>query len=244
MTKKTKILTTKNIAFAAVLAALCVVTNSFAIATGPFKLTFSYTVCFVAGHFFGPIVGGLVGVFGDAMGCLAKGYAPDPLLAVGSILIGVLPGLVQYLSRLFKIKQRDVYGVVWTVVSLLLVYVVVTVFWNTFALWIMYGKGTKTYWAYMAGRIAPQTAVWAINLGLSLVLYPVLSRVLHFAPTTIWDYIKRLKEEKQTKEQAPKQGEDVELEAEAVAEPTAEEIEQFAPIENPPEDNTTDELDH
>ena len=236
MTRKTKILTTKNIAFAAVLAALCVVTNSFAIATGPFKLTFSYTVCFIAGHFFGPIVGGLVGVFGDAMGCLAKGYAPNPLLSVGSILIGVLPGLIQYLSRLLKIKNRDLYGVVWTIVSLVVVYVVVTVFWNTFALWLMYQQGKKTFWAYLAIRIGPQTVVWAINLGLSLVLYPVLSRVLHFAPTTIWDYIKRLKEEKQAKE--------AEQSTEGEASVSAEEMEQLAPIENPPEDTSTDELDH
>ncbi len=203
MTRSTKILTTKNVAFTAVLAALCVVVNTFSPAVGPLKMTFSYTVCFVAGHFFGPVVGALVGVFGDAMGCLAKGYAPDPLLSVGSVLIGLLPGIVQYFSRLFRVKNRALYGVIWTIVTFVLVYVVVTVFWNTFALWFMYGKGSKTYWGYMAGRIGPQTAVWAVNLGLSLILYPVLSQVLHFRPTTIWDYVKQIRADRHAKIQEP-----------------------------------------
>lgn len=187
--KKRSLLTTRDVAFAAVLAALSIVANSFSINTGTFSISFSYTVCFMAGHFFGPLVGAIVGVVGDTIGCVVQGYAPNPLISVGSILVGLLPGLVQWLSKVIKVPPKW-YAAIWIVASYLLVYVVVTVFWNTFALWFSFIRSSgKSYWMYMAGRLPLQTVVWAINLGITFVLYPIASRLLHVKPQSLWERI-------------------------------------------------------
>lgn len=190
--KKRTLLTTRDVAFAAVLVALGIVTNTFALDTGSHSITFNYCICFIAGHFFGPAVGAIVGGVGDIVGCFAKGYAPNPLILVGSVLIGLIPGLLQLLSHKIRIKQ-EWYAPVWTVISFVFTFVIVTVFWNTFALWFSYARASRTYWVYMLARLPLQTLVWAVNLGLSLVLYPVISRVLHVQPTSI---IQKVREHK------------------------------------------------
>ena len=197
--KKRTLLTTRDIAFAAVLVALGIVTNTFALDTGTHSITFTYTICFVAGHFFGPLVGAIVGGIGDLVGCLAKGYTPNPLILVGSILVGLLPGILQLLSRKIKVK-KEVYAPLWTAISFVLTFIVVTAFWNTFALWFTYARQSRTYWVYMAARLPLQTLVWAVNMGLSLVLYPIVSRVLHVEPTSI---LQKVKEYRQTEDDVP-----------------------------------------
>lgn len=199
--KKRTLLTTRDVAFAAVLVALGIVTNTFALDTGTHSITFTYTICFVAGHFFGPAVGAIVGGVGDLVGCFAKGYAPNPLILVGSILVGLIPGLLQLLSHKIRIK-KEWYAPLWTVLSFVLTFIVVTMFWNTFALWFTYARAKKTYWVYMIGRLPLQTLVWAVNLGLSLVLYPVISKVLRVQPTSI---VQKVKERHTEPQSEPKQ---------------------------------------
>ena len=201
--KKRTLLTTRDVAFSAILVALGIVTNTFALDTGAHSITFTYTICFIAGHFFGPLVGALVGGIGDIVGCFAKGYTPNPLILVGSILVGLLPGLIQLLSKKIRVK-KELYPPLWTVVSFAVTFVAVTVFWNTFALWFSYARATKTYWVYMLARLPLQTIVWAVNLGLSLVLYPVLSRVLKVSPTSVLQKIKERKEPDVATEPKPK----------------------------------------
>ena len=185
---KKRLLSTRDIAFAAVLAALGIVANSVSINTGIFSLSFSYTVCFLAGHFFGPLVGAIVGLVGDTVGCFVQGYSPNPLILLGSILVGLLPGLMQLMAKVVRVPAKW-YAPLWIVASYLVVYIVVTVFWNTFALWFSFARSAKSYWVYMAGRVPMQTVVWAINMALTFALYPVVSRVLHIQPHTIWDTI-------------------------------------------------------
>ena len=197
--KKRTLLTTRDVAYAAVLVALGIVTNSFALDTGAHSITFTYTICFIAGHFFGPLVGAIVGGVGDIVGCFVKGYSPNPLILVGSVLVGLIPGLLQLLSRKIRVKN-EIYPPLWTVLSFVATFVVVTVFWNTFALWFSYARASKTYWVYMLARLPLQTIVWAVNLGLSLVLYPVISKVLRVSPTSV---VQKIKERNQADEAVP-----------------------------------------
>lgn len=50
----------------------------------------------MAGIFFGPIVGAAVGLVADVVGCMLKGYEPNPIIAVGSTCIGLFSGLVYH----------------------------------------------------------------------------------------------------------------------------------------------------
>ena len=58
--EKKRYFTAQKIAYLAVFVALNVVVGIFSPRLGTLKITLTYTVCFLAGYFFGPIAGGLV----------------------------------------------------------------------------------------------------------------------------------------------------------------------------------------
>ena len=47
----------------------------------------------LAGYFFGPIAGLMVGAVSDTVGCLFSGYGWDPVLTVSPMLLGLFAGL-------------------------------------------------------------------------------------------------------------------------------------------------------
>ncbi len=60
----------------------------------PLRLTFEGLPIVFAGLTLGPLAGGLSGVVADLLSCLLSGQVPNPLIAVGAALIGVLPALL------------------------------------------------------------------------------------------------------------------------------------------------------
>lgn len=48
----------------------------------------------MAGIFFGPFVGGAVGLGADLLGCALKGYPVAPIITLGFVSIGVLSGII------------------------------------------------------------------------------------------------------------------------------------------------------
>ena len=50
----------------------------------------------MAGIFFGPVIGGAVGLVADVVGCIMKGYAINPIITIGSTCIGLFSGLVYH----------------------------------------------------------------------------------------------------------------------------------------------------
>jgi ECF transporter S component (folate family) len=51
---------------------------------------------FLAGMFFGPIPGGMVGFAADFVGCLFSGYGYNPIFGIPPILYGVCGGLLRW----------------------------------------------------------------------------------------------------------------------------------------------------
>ena len=49
----------------------------------------------LAGYFFGPIAGVMVGAVSDTVGCLFSGYGWDPVLTVSPMLLGLFAGLLR-----------------------------------------------------------------------------------------------------------------------------------------------------
>lgn len=58
------------------------------------RISFENLPLMMAGIFFGPFVGGAVGIGADLVGCLLKGYAINPIITVGAASIGFLSGLI------------------------------------------------------------------------------------------------------------------------------------------------------
>lgn len=87
----------KTVAAAAVLVAMNIIlARVFAVNIGPaLRITISTTPIFLAGLWFGPLVGALCGATGDLLGSLFQGYAPNPLIMATAVLCGLLPGLMK-----------------------------------------------------------------------------------------------------------------------------------------------------
>lgn len=60
----------------------------------------------MAGIFFGPIVGGAVGLIADVVGSLMVGYEINPIITLGAVCIGVISGVLANLIKTDKIPLK------------------------------------------------------------------------------------------------------------------------------------------
>lgn len=82
---------TKKLVYTALFTALLVVLKYLRLdITDSFKIGFTYVPCFLAGVFLGPISALTVGITGDLISSLLRGWAINPMIMLGSGLMGVL----------------------------------------------------------------------------------------------------------------------------------------------------------
>jgi ECF transporter S component (folate family) len=165
-TKVKAYFTPKRIAYLGIMTALAVITNIFSVTvnSGANSISFNYVICSLAGVFFGPISGGIVGLLGDLVGCLIAPKGPfNPFIMLSSALIGVLSGLA------FMIPKVNVYLKV--LIAYVFIFVVCTLGFNTFGLWFYYAKGKKSFWVYLIGRVPFQAINIVINIAITYALY-------------------------------------------------------------------------
>ena len=86
----------KGIPFAAVLIAMSIVFGKYlSINVGPFmRFGFENLPLILGGIFFGPIMGAVIGVISDLIGCLLVGYTINPLVMLGATVVGMASGIV------------------------------------------------------------------------------------------------------------------------------------------------------
>ena len=130
-----KKLNIKTVVFAGVLVAMnLVLARVLAINIGTtLRITVSATPIYLAGFWFGPIIGGICGGLSDLLGCLIQGYAPNPFILVSSILTGVLPGLFKH--YVFHDKMNT-----WKIAVVVIIHSLVgslgfTYRWTSYLLW-------------------------------------------------------------------------------------------------------------
>lgn len=193
-----KYFSTKRIAYIAIFSAMSIVTNIFSLDFAFFanKVSIVHTVNALAGILIDPIAGLFVGFVGDTVGFLIKpSGAWLPLITLASALSGFIPGL------LFKIKK--IHPFIKIGISLALVYLICTVVLNSIAIYAVYIKGKKTFFAFLAGRLPAQTIVFLFNAVLIYLLYPVLSKAIKLHDVentkTILSKIKESQQEDQTR---------------------------------------------
>ena len=95
--------------FAALLAAMSVVLAYLAkliFGMGPLRLTFENLPIIFGAVSFGPFVGMTIAAVADLCSCLFAGQAPNPLIMVGSLSIGLVAGVLgRYLLRKRRLPQ-------------------------------------------------------------------------------------------------------------------------------------------
>ena len=98
MNKKTASMTTKTIAYSAMLTALSVVLARLAglMPNQYTRFSIEAVPIILAGLFFGPVAGGCVGFAADFIGCLFSPFGYNPIYCVPPILYGVCSGLLRH----------------------------------------------------------------------------------------------------------------------------------------------------
>lgn len=160
MKKENKV---KVLVFAGALIAMNIVLSRLLVLNiGPtLRITVSQTPVYLAGFWFGPVVGGVCGFLGDLIGSLLQGYAPNPFISLSAILTGVLPGIASYLIK----KRMEI----WHVLGVLVLNGLIgSLGFTCIGLHLYYG----TPWAVLyAGRIVQTILLTAVNTVLVFFLY-------------------------------------------------------------------------
>ena len=131
----------------------------------------------LAGYFFGPIAGVMVGAVSDTVGCLFSGYGWDPVLTVSPMLLGLFAGLLRPL--LYKMeKPWDFWRVA---VTLLPGKLLGSVLWQSY--WLSFFYGSRTFLGFLGVRSVQFAITSVVNAFVVFALFKsnVLS-TLHLWP--------------------------------------------------------------
>lgn len=170
--KRNNLSSTQRLVYTAILSALSFIANYFTINLGPsFQVSFTITIGFIAGYLLGGGLGFVTAFVGDFLGCILMPFGPyNPFISIGTGLFGLIPGVI------FSYFKGNKY--LKTVISSILVLVLCTCIINTFGLWLVYGMGKKTFWAYLYVRLPVQAVNWVVNAVLCSIIVTILPKVL------------------------------------------------------------------
>lgn len=150
---------TRRIAICALLCALNVVFARFftAMPTSVARFSVEAVPVLLAGYFFGPVSGMMVGFLGDMVGCLFSPYGWDPLISLSPMMVGLFAGLLRPLVRNAR-GFRDIWRVALTILP---AKALGSVYWTSQCL-VWLGYSSKGLGVLMGAR--------AVEAGLELVL--------------------------------------------------------------------------
>ena len=171
---KNKKLTTKTIAYCAVLVALSVAVNRILAFMPEESTRFSIgpIFMFMSGMFFGPVAGGLVGFAADFIGSFFTAYGYNPVFAIPPILYGVFGGLFQtYLAKKMSFPRM--------LLAFACPVVIGSVLWQSAALAFMYDL---PFWL----KLTERTIQFAVTLVLDALLIILLERTKVFKHIGVW----------------------------------------------------------
>ena len=173
-------MTTKTLAYCALLAALSVVLARLIIPMPNVTTRFSIEAVpiYLAGMLFGPMAGALVGFSADLVGCLFSGYGYNPLFCLPPILYGVFGGL---LRRWLMGKP----GLPRLAVSFLPPVVLGSILWQSAALSYVYNsKGS--FQASLVYFLSTRTVQFAVTLVLDVLIIYLLMKSRVFDRMGLW----------------------------------------------------------
>ena len=173
-TKTKRMMTTRNLAYCALLAALSVVLARLIIPMPNATTRFSIEAVpiYLAGMLFGPMAGGLVGFCADFVGCLFSGFGYNPLFSLPPILYGVFGGVFRYyLSKKISLPRLAL--------AFLPPVVGGSILWQSFALDYVYDLGFTL-------MLSTRAVQFAITLVVNAVIVNLLFRSKMFVHMGVW----------------------------------------------------------
>ena len=166
--KSEKKWTTRTIAMLGLLIALQIVASKFLSIkiSDTLRLSVSDSFIILAGIWFGPVGGMLVGILADILGCVISGMGILPQLTVAPAVVGLLGGLAAPIFK--KAKNIWPYGGVIAVISML-----TSVLYRSWAFSQIYGAPISVY-------LGPR----AIQACFMIVLNTIVVYKLYHSPVT------------------------------------------------------------
>ena len=186
MEKNKRKMTTKTLAYCALLAALSVVLARLIIPMPDESTRFSIEAVpiYLAGMLFGPLAGGLVGFAADFVGCMFSGYGFNPLFCLPPILYGVCGGLFRhFLAKKISIPRL--------IVGFLLPVVLGSILYQSAALAYVYSS--TTFMEYFILKLTTRSVQFAITMVLDAVVIYLLFKARIFERIGVWPPKKKKK---------------------------------------------------
>lgn len=166
--------TTKSVVYCAVFAALAVILSRFlGFHVGEtMRISIEAVPMVLAGIFFGPIPGALVGFIADFVGCMFSPFGFNPMLIAPPILYGLFGGLFR---PLLAGKTN-----LWTLLLTMLTPVVLgSVLLQSLLMGQIYGKG---FWYFFSSR----SIEYSIKLVVEVIILQVLFGTKIFNRVGLW----------------------------------------------------------
>ena len=149
--------------FAAILVAISVTGKMYAINLGEsLRISYENLPVAMAGIIFGPIAGFVVGICSDLCGCLAVGYAINPIITLGAGAIGLVCGTISLFA-----KNR--FSPVWLIISDVAGHIVGSIIIKTIGIAIYYGA-ENGFWALLLTRVGTYVPVVIFEIVIFLFL--------------------------------------------------------------------------
>ena len=181
---KKRTMTTKTMAYCALLAALSVVlARLIGLMPDPStRFSIEAIPIFLAGMLFGPLAGGMVGFTADFVGCLFSAFGYNPIFCIPPILYGVAGGLFRH----FLAKGTSL----WRLALAFLAPVVLgSILYQSATLAYMYYEG-----AFLEGfllKLSTRSVQFSITLVLDVAVLYLLLRTNIFHRMGIWPPVKK-----------------------------------------------------
>ncbi len=177
--QKNKVMTTKTLAYCALLAALSVVLARLfgLMPEESSRYSIEAVPIFLSGMLFGPVAGAMVGFSADFIGCLFSPFGYNPIFCIPPILYGVFGGLFRhYLSKKLSLPRL--------VASFLPPVVLGSVLYQSFSLAYVYYY--TTFWEGLALKLSTRSVQFAIVLVADVLVLWLLFKANIFTRLGVW----------------------------------------------------------
>ena len=184
MNKNKRTMTTKTLAYCALLAALSIaLARLLAIDPIPtLRISFEKFPLFLAGFFFGPVAGGIVGFVADTAGILLFPKFPfNPLYCLPPMLYGIFGGLFRH----YILKRPSV-------LRLAVSYAPPVILGSVVYLSVMFAITGGAFWANFVANLVSRSIQFAIIGPLEVMIIYVLFRSKVFHRAGIWPVVKKV----------------------------------------------------
>jgi ECF transporter S component (folate family) len=182
-------MTTKTMAYCALLAALSVVlARLIGLMPDPStRFSIEAIPMFLAGMLFGPLAGGMVGFTADFVGCLFSPFGYNPIFCIPPILYGVFGGIFRY----FLSKNTSI----WRLALAFLPPVVLgSILYQSATLAYMYYEGA--FWDGFLLKLSTRSVQFGITWVVDVLVIHLLMRANVFTRMGIWPPVKKERKSK------------------------------------------------